>query len=422
MNKVTIIGMGLSVRDLTAEHLERIRSADVLVGGRRHLAAFEDLDVPKREITGRISETIAFIRSHMQDHRIVVLASGDPLFFGVGARICRELGTGRTTVMPNISSIAAAFARIQAGWDDARIISLHGRDRMGPLLQALKDPVPVAVLTDDRRTPDWLAARLLEKEIDHVQIAVFEQLGTSAENFGWYSLPQAAQQRFARPNVVILKARGREAQTRNDLYLGMGEEVFAHDGGLITKAEVRAVCLARLRLKPGQTLWDLGAGSGAVSIEASLLLGGGRIVAVEQNEARVRQIRANARRFGVYNLDVVQAELPQGLEGLPAPDRIFIGGGGRHLPRIIAAAAERLPPRGVMVANTVLLGNLQAAMDAMEQRAMTVQVVQVQVSRCKTMPWDRRLVAQNPVWVVVGERKQFSVKRSAIRCPGRPFA
>lgn len=404
MNNVIIIGMGLSAGDLTAGHLERIRSADILVGGRRHLAAFDDLQIPKHEITGRISETIAFIRAHMQDQRIVVLASGDPLLFGIGARLCRELGDGRTTVMPNISSVAAAFARIQVPWDKARIVSLHGRDQMGPLLQALKDPGPVAVLTDDRRTPDWLAARLLAKEIDHVQMAVFEQLGTSAESFAWYSLPQAAQQHFARPNVVILKARGREAETHSGLCFGMDEEFFAHDGGLITKAEVRAVCLARLRLKPGQTLWDLGAGSGAVGIEASLLLGGGRIVAVEQKEARVRQIRANARRFGVYNLDVVQAVLPQGLEGLPVPDRIFIGGGGRHLSRIIVAAAERLQPQGVMVVNTVLLASLQAAVDAMEKSAMTPQVVQVQVSRSKAMPWDRRLVAQNPVWVVAGER------------------
>ena len=404
MNNVTIIGMGLSPRDLTAGHLQVIRSADILVGGRRHLAVFDDLDVPKQEITGRISETVAFIRAHMHDRRIVVLASGDPLFFGIGARICRELGEGQATVMPNISSIAAAFARIQTGWDEARVVSLHGRDQTGPLLQALKDPAPVAVLTDDRRTPDWLAGRLLEKEIDQVRMAVFEQLGMPAENFAWYSLRQAAQRRFSRPNVVILKAEVQDLETRSDLYFGLGEDAFAHEEGLITKAEVRAVCLARLQLKPGQTLWDLGAGSGAVGIEASLLLGGGRIVAVERNDARVRQIRANARRFGVYNLDVVQAMLPQGLEGLPVPDRIFIGGGGRHLPQIIAAAADRLPPKGVMVVNTVLLASLQAAMEAMEKSALTTQVVQVQISRSQAMPWDQRLAAQNPVWIVVGER------------------
>jgi len=156
MNKVIVIGMGLCSQDLTAGHLEIIRSADILMGGRRHLAAFEALPVRKEAIPGKVDDAIAFIQRHMEDQRIVVLASGDPLFYGIGTRISRELGGDRVTVLPNISAIAAAFARINVAWEHAEVISFHGRDQRGALLLALKTGVPVAVLTDHHQTPGWL--------------------------------------------------------------------------------------------------------------------------------------------------------------------------------------------------------------------------------------------------------------------------
>ncbi len=404
MKNVIIIGMGLSIRDLTAEHLETIRSADILIGGRRHLAAFEDLAVAKREISGKVSESVNFIRSQMEDHRIVVLASGDPLFFGIGGRICRELGADRVEVRPNISSIAAAFARLNLPWQDVQVVSLHGRDRMTLVLEAIKGRNPVAVLTDPHQTPDWLAGQLLAKGIDHLLMAVFEQLGSPQESFAWYLLEQAAENDFARPNVVIIKKVEEKDPVAYRPCLGMRETEFYHEKGLITKSEVRAVTLSKLRLSPGLTLLDLGAGSGSVGIEASVLLGPGRIVAVEQDAARAGQIRANAQRFGVYNLDVVQAKLPDALAGLPPVDRIFIGGGGRDLTRIISAATTMLRPKGVMVVNTVLIANLQTTLDVMAQNGLAAEVVQVQISRSKAMPWDQRLEAQNPVWIVTAER------------------
>jgi precorrin-6Y C5,15-methyltransferase (decarboxylating) len=399
MENVIIIGMGLSVRDLTAEHLETIRSADILIGGRRHLAAFQDLDIPKREISGNVEETVSLIRSQMQDHRVVVLASGDPLFFGIGGRICRELGPDRVTVRPNISCVAAAFARLNLPWQGAKVVSLHGRDGMAIVLEAIKGDEPVAVLTDPRQTPDWLAGRLLAKGIDHVQLAVFEQLGAPEENFARYCLEQAAATSFAQPNVVIIEKAEKDPAAYR-AYLGMREAEFDHEKGLITKSEVRAVTLSKLALSPGLTLWDLGAGCGSVGIEASVLLGPGRIVAVEQDVARADQIRRNAKRFGICNLDVVQAKLPDALVGLPPPDRVFIGGGGRNLVQIISAAAKQMHANGVMVVNTVLIANLQAALQVMSQNGLVAEVVQVQISRGKAMPWDQRFEAQNPVWIV----------------------
>lgn len=403
MHKVFIVGMGLSARDLTEQHLEIIRSADILAGGQRHLEHFNDLPMPKERITGNVDEVIRFIQNHRADNRIVVLASGDPLFFGIGARIVKVLGREAVNVLPNITSIAAAFARIKTPWSEAVIISLHGRSRRYQLLEAIKSRRPVAVLTDARQSPQRLARWLMEKGVDGAAMAVFEQLGSGDEAFGWYTLNQAADAAFSNPNVVILKPMANRGAP-DGLVLGMRDDDYRHDGGMITTSEVRAVTLAKLGLKAGLTLWDLGAGSGSVGIEASVLLGHGRIVAVEQDAGRVARIRQNALQYGVYNIDVKQATLPEGLADLPLPDRIFIGGGGRRLRSIVRAAADVLAPGGIMVANTVLVDNLTQALATMDAAGMQTDVVQMQISRSKAMPWSRRMAAHNPVWIVRGFR------------------
>lgn len=403
IGKVYIVGMGMSVADLTAAQLEIIRSAQVIVGGRRHLAEFGELTMEKKVITGQVAETIDFIKRRRVDHRIVVLASGDPLFYGVGARISKELGSDQVTVLPNITSIAAAFARINESWSNARVVSLHGRENGYELLDALKSKGAVAVLTDGTHSPQWLARWLISKGVNHMEMAVFQKLGMPEEGFGWYPLDQAAGQAFAQPNVVILRPMN-NAPCVEPLMLGLSEDAYRHEGGLITKSEVRAVTLSKLHLKPGQTLWDLGAGSGSVGIEASVLLGPGRIIAVEQNAGRVDHIRQNVRRYHVYNLDTVQAKLPQGLEMLPPPDRIFIGGGGRDLAAIVRSAVGFLGSGGRLVVNTVLVDNLTRVMDVLKAEGLTPDVVQIQVSRSKEMPWSCRFEAGSPVWIIAAEK------------------
>lgn len=406
MPNVTVIGIGTGRQDLTARHWELIRRADILMGGRRHLDMLDDVPVPKEEIGGHMQATVDFIRQRMADRRIVVLASGDPLFFGIGAVLTRQLGAELVDIHPNISSVAAAFARIGEPWSRARVVSLHGRDTLSGLLQALRTEQPVAVLSDPRHSPAWLAGRLQDVGLDHVALAVCERLGADDEKVAWYTPQQAAAGTFAEPNVVILKPTAFSGI--QPLHLGMDEDFFQHERGLITKSEVRAVSLAKLRLRPGLTLWDLGAGSGAVGIEASLLLGAGRVIAVEQKAQRTAHIRDNARRAGVYNLEVVQAVLPAGMEKLPQPDRIFIGGGGRGLRTLMEVAAARLAPKGVMVVNTVLLANLNAALETMQTSGLDAEVVQVQISRGRPMPWSSRLAAENPVWIISGKRKDGS--------------
>ncbi len=185
----------------------------------------------------------------------------------------------------------------------------------------------------------------------------------------------------------------------------MPDDAYAHENGLITKSEIRSISLGKLKLLAHHVLWDLGAGSGSIGIEASRLVPRGRIVAIEQHPERIRNIECNRLRHGVANMEIHQATLPDGLQDLPTPDRIFIGGGGRKLETIIRSAAGYLHPDGILVVNTVLIDNLTVALRTLKDLGFSTETVQIQVSRSKDMPWSQRFEAQNPVWIITGTRQ-----------------
>jgi precorrin-6Y C5,15-methyltransferase (decarboxylating) len=400
---IDVVGLGLGPQDLTEAHRRIIEAAEILIGGRRLLAFFSAVPAEKKIIGNNLDEVIAYIRRWMKRKSIVVLASGDPLFFGIGAKLVEAFGPDRVTIHPNVCSVAAACARIKEPWGGVRVLSLHGRKNESDLLKILSEEDRVAVLTDPDHSPAWLAQQVLARFGGGFRLAVMEALGAADEHCGWYTLAEAAAKRFREPNIALLQ---RAAGTgREPLCLGAPDEVFEHERGLITKSEIRAVTLSKLRLSPGQVLWDLGAGSGSVAVEASLLLGKGRIVAVEKVPERIEQIKANARRYNVRNLRVVQAVLPEGLARLPKPDRIFIGGGGQDLPAIISEALRHLKPDGIVVVNVVLLQNVPDAAAAFRRLGFATEILQVQIHRSAQMPWSERLEALNPVWIITGRSR-----------------
>jgi precorrin-6Y C5,15-methyltransferase (decarboxylating) len=404
MKPVTIIGMGMTLEDLTAKHLEIIDKADILVGGMRLLNLFKESRARKKVIGKDIDGVVSFVENEGKNKRVVVLASGDPMFYGIGRRMVDAIGAKNTLIYPNISSIAAAFARIKEPWDDVCVISLHGRKNESELFKALEENNKIAVFTDPKNNPAWMAARLLENQFFNFQICVLEALGSKSEKVNWYTLAEAAKKKFADPNMVVLKRSSNAAEDEKRLVLGTPDNWFDHDQGLITKSEVRAITLSKLRLAEDHILWDLGAGSGSVSMEASLIIKMGKIFAVEKNSERIEHIKNNKKRFGIGNLTAIQATVPEDLEKLPRPDRVFIGGGGRQLKPIITAAAQYLQPKGVMVINTVLIPNAEVARATLEKLGFNTEVIQVQINRSRQMPWAERLEALNPVWIISGLR------------------
>jgi precorrin-6Y C5,15-methyltransferase (decarboxylating) len=396
--------MGMTLDDLTARHLEIIDRADILVGGKRLLNHFDESRARKKNIGKDIDEIVDFVRQEMKHNKVVVLASGDPMFFGIGRRLVKEIGIRHTVVYPNISSVSAAFAKIREPWDDALVISLHGRKNQNQLYKALEEENKIAVLTDPQNNPAWLAGRLLENQFSNYKMCVLEALGAESEKIGWYSLDQAAEMKFGDPNLVILKRSPSDRKENLPLHSGAPDSWYDHEKGLITKSEIRAIVLSKLRLSTEHILWDLGAGSGSVAVEAALTVQKGKIFAVEKYSNRITHINNNRKKFGITNLKVIQAELPEGLNELPRPDRVFIGGGGRQLNPIITVAAQNLKPGGVMVVNTVLIPNVETARAALDDLGFKTEIIQAQINRSRPMPWAERLEASNPVWIISGFR------------------
>jgi precorrin-6Y C5,15-methyltransferase (decarboxylating) len=264
------------------------------------------------------------------------------------------------------------------------------------------------IFTDKANSPSKIAGFLRDNGAGDARLCVFENMGSENETIQWITPDMAASKTFSEPNfLVIKKETAREPAICCDYkpYSGMPERDFFHKNGLITKSEVRVVSLARLRLFDGCTVWDIGAGSGSVSIEASVVNKQGRLIAVEKEPERIGDIKKNKEKFGVLNLEVVEGEFQKVYQKLPKPDRVFIGGGGKDLGEIIKKTAALIKHKGIVVINTVLLSNLHIAVETLERSGFETEVSQIQVSREQKMPWDKMLKAFNPVWIITGGLK-----------------
>ncbi len=432
MIPIDVVGVGLSQKDITTGQEMIIQYADLLVGGRRHLDLFSKGSQETLVIDRDIPLLVESIKDKMKNRRVVVLASGDPLFYGIGTTLIQRLGKENVVIHPNISSVSMAFAAIKEPWHDAAVISLHGRtiDDIDPILEK-KDKI--AILTDGRHSPSWVAGRLLKAGNKTFSMCVLEHLGSTRQTISWHDdWLIVSSMNFAMPNVVILKRKTEKIhpQEREGLhqpwvskkvfisntkestfdnktvYSGMPDEFFSHENGLITKSEIRSIVISKLRLVSDSHLfWDLGAGSGSVSIEVSRFIPKGSIFSVEKNEKRILQIEENCLSFNVSNIKAVHGELPGKLSTLPDPDRIFIGGGGKKLNDIISSAMERLAIGGVIVVNTILLQTMESARKLFKAGGFGVDLIQVQVSRSKAMPFGERLEALNPVWIITAKKR-----------------
>lgn len=398
MRQVHIVGLGLNPRDLPCEISQKIAKAQVLVGGQRLLDCFKGHPAIKVPIQSPLNETIERIRKEiMEEKEVVVLADGDPGFYGIGKRLLDALGRETVIIYPNVTTLQIAASRLKIPWHDIRSVSLHGRQDIQSLLTTLVGNDRVAVFTDSDFHPAKVADELVRRGIDTFDMYVFEELCTESEKIGCFELKEAAKRTFSSLNFIILD-RIKRAQI--PLCLGLEDEKYLHQKGLITKKEIRAAGLAALEIEPHHTLWDLGAGCGSVAIEASVLANQGAILAVEKDTDRVKLIRENIKRTGAYSVAVIQGEMPGCLESLPDPDRVFIGGGMGRDNRVLEEACKRLKPGGNLVLHLVLIGSLARARDYLNGLNWPFSTTQVQVSRSKSTAGDQRLGALNPVFIL----------------------
>lgn len=403
MHKVHVTGLGVVHRDHSPMISKRIESADVLVGGDRLLEIFRDHPALKVSIGSPLENVIERINQEMQAGReIVVLADGDPLFYGIGKRLIDALGREMVVFHPNVTTLQVAASRLKIPWHDIQTVSLHGRKDIRPLLADLVRNDRVAVFTDPDFHPAKIADQLIRKGVDAFDMCVFEDLGTESEKVGRFELKDAAKTTFSPLNFVILE---RTKPPEVPLSLGLDDDLYLHRRGLITKKEIRAAGLSALAVEPNHTVWDLGAGCGSMAIEASLLAHKGAVLAVEKNADRVQLIRDNIRRMGAYGVQAIYGEMPECLESLPDPDRIFIGGGIGKNNRVLEIATRRLRPGGKLVLHLVLLGSLTRARGYLEGLNWPFTITQIDVSRSKGTGGDQRLEALNPVFIVGAKKR-----------------
>lgn len=400
---VLVIGLGDDgPAGLAASSLAEIERAEVLCGGERHLAFFPDHPAERVILKGGLAAALDRVeQAHGQGQRVVVLASGDPGFYGIGAALAERLGSDALRIVPALSSVALAFARLGEPWQDAVVLSAHGRPLesiLGPACAAAR----FAVLTDEQHTPAVVARALLDCGMEDAGAAVCEHLGSARERVVRASLSSIAGQEFAALNVLVVLRDPANVRWGRPL-VGLPEAAYRHERGMITKAEVRAVTLSRLRPWDARVLWDIGAGSGSVAIECASHMPRGTVFAVERDPVQLEHLRGNVRAFQAGNVRVVAAEAPAALAHLPEPDAVFIGG-SRGPDVMLECVAARLRPGGRTVLNLATLEHLSAAHTWLRAAGWQVDVTEVAISRSSPVGGLTRMAALNPVFIVAGEK------------------
>jgi precorrin-6Y C5,15-methyltransferase (decarboxylating) len=394
--KIYLVGAGIKGWEgVGAKALEVIDKAEVLIGHQRHLDIFPEFTGEKR-VLDDLSLMLDYLKS--TDKRVVVLGSGDPNFFGVGRFLLRNLPKERIEIFPNVTSVQYAFARIKEPWDDAIFVSVHGRG-LKTAIDRIVAAEKVAILTDGVNTPAVIARELIARGAEGYEAWLCEDLGFPAEKFTRTDVKGLVDITASSLNILILIKAWEPSLTHYPI-LGIADEEFATAKKLITKQEVRAVTLAKLQLQDDLVLWDIGAGSGSVSIEAENLMPNGKIFALEKNPQYLTFIRENLKKFVARTIVLVEAYAPEGLDDLPDPDRVFIGGSGGMLEDIIEAADRRLKPEGRIVLNAVTLDTLTKAVEFLEDHGYMVEVTCVNIAKTRGLTEYKMFDAHNPVYII----------------------
>lgn len=387
MSKVPIIGLGDDgLPGLTPSARDLVQQAELVVGEAGTLAVAGELPGERFVVAGDLDAAVRRI-DESRGRRVVVLASGDPLFYGLARYLCERLGKDRFEVVPHVSSMQLAFARVKESWDDAYLANLASQD-LRQVVEKTRTAQKVGLFTTEASPPAAVARALLDREIDYFTAYVCENLGSPDERVTAAALSELADLEFSPLNVMVLIRRpgapDRPRSMAGRRLFGNRDDMFLQSlpqRGLLTPGEVRVIALSELDLGPASVVWDVGAGSGSVAIEAAQLAPEGRVFAIEMSPDDHRLIADNAVRFGVANLVPVLGQAPHAWESLPDPDAVFVGGTGRAVQQLVELAFARLKPGGRLVANVGSIENVAAVHETLQRLAGDCASWMVQISR-----------------------------------------
>ncbi|NQS71205.1 MAG: precorrin-6y C5,15-methyltransferase (decarboxylating) subunit CbiE [Desulfobulbaceae bacterium] len=403
--------IGICGETLSQEQRKLIAACVLVAHSRRQEPLLEHLAVERRLVTP-LAALFTAIEAGLTRGNVAVLASGDPLFFGIGRTLLKQFGAERLRVHPALSAVQLACARFKIPWDDLPLLSLHGRSTSSAEQVNNPDHPAARILahqrvlcfTDQQHSPDALARGLLHilsshgdtERLQGIRMRVAENLGLKDERLTEGSLAEMAAASFSPLNMVLIE---QEQAAILPPALGLTEHEIRHSRGLITKDEIRAASLHRLHIPRQGVFWDIGGGSGSLSLEAARLAPELAIYTVEKKEEEQANIRHNIKTFGAYSIRLIAGEAPEALAQLPAPDRVFVGGSGKRLEEILHTAANRLAPGGRIVVNAVLASTRENACRILAALGLKVESSTLSLTRQAGNSAPQQF---NPITIVTG--------------------
>jgi precorrin-6Y C5,15-methyltransferase (decarboxylating) len=394
---------------------ERIQQADFLAGGDRHLGQLTAARGERFVLKNNLARLVEELRKRVATQCCVVLASGDPLFYGIGVYLSQALGPEALRVEPAVSSMQLAFARAGVPWQDAALASIHGRDLRATLLPLLGRR-RIGLFTQDGDSPAAVARFFLQRGLDDYEAVVGENLGAADERISaWSTVADLAERHFAPLNYLVLRRNGpaegfAEMERYRALVPGVPDDVFRRpeEGPeVMTRQEVRSVLLGKLSgpTEPGDTIWDVGTGLGTVAVEVAVLRPHVEVVAVERNPIRATFAHANRERFGAYNVRVIEGAAPGALENeSERPRTVFLGGSGERLPDILDLVGDRLREGGRLLGNFVTLEHLMLMLDRLRAWRWPFAVTEIHVARSDTLAGLTGLKPHRSVFLVEADK------------------
>ncbi len=400
MKPITIVGiLDNGCKSLSSLAWEKIIQSQVLVGGERHLSFFPDYPGKKIVIKNGLSKAIEEIEKEHYENNVCVLASGDPLFFGIASLLVKKFGIQNIEIIPNLSVAQLAFSKIGLKWDDATFISVHGKSLFGLSTKLLKTNKAI-LLTDPENSPQRIAQYLLEYHHKGWKIWVMENLFGPNERIQEYDLDSLSisNENFSDLNVLVFYK-----EKQNPVVLNLHEEHYAKKTpllGLITKKEVRALTLLQMNLKETDCIWDVGTASGSIAIEAAYIAHKGKAYAIEMDDESIQYCSLNLKQHGVDNVMIIHGKAPEILKEISDdPDVVFIGGSKGSLTEIIEYSFTRLKPNGRMIINAITFENILETYQYLKEKNYDFEVMQVSISRAVPLTKYRRYEAQNPIHI-----------------------
>ncbi len=391
MKRINVIGV-FPGKPLCHEAVECLNDSDIIFSGHRNREFFEATNKLIVDIGEFKKFRIDMENAYKSGKKITVVATGDPLFYGIGKYISENYPGNEIEIIPEVSSMQVALSRIAMDSSAIYTVSLHGRNIQG-LAQKIRNKYKIVIFTDTVNTPSTIADYMIRFGLTSYRAHVFENMGYSNEKSGSYSIEELKGREFDPLNIMILTAESEYKISMPD------DSGFTKRNGNITKKEVRDISLSDLDIDKNTILWDIGSGSGSLAIAASFTDTEGEIYAIEKDAELCKNIQSNMEMSGC-DIKIINGIAPEILHQLPDPDAIFIGGSSGQIREIMDYSYKRLKIDGRMVINLTTIENFQRAMDYIKSMKLKADISQINISKLTPVSKYTRFVPMDQIYII----------------------